>query len=187
MNRLRSPFLWPLIALAPPIAIIAGIGLAAQLPWRIAPLAGILVSVALHACWLLACVHRRGWVLAVVSFILSLRSFSVGLPITCPSLACTGAGLIGESLLALLALAPERSENWAARLARWRRARAAVTAEILLADGLAPWARAAFTHLLHGQTGDRQPLDRALLAAEISDAESTAATFSKYYGSPKSH
>lgn len=103
-----------------------------------------LLSIALHTAWLLPDLRRRSPLAASVCWLLcvwlarrGLHSDSTG----------TAAALLLEGIPLLLLSPPS---DWPDRIARWRRAQAAISSQLRLASGFFPWFREASHAFLHG-------------------------------------
>jgi hypothetical protein len=171
---LVSPFFWALAFLTPAAVWLTAAGLVPHLPATSPTGTAFLAAAALHASWLGGVAARRAWAAAAVAFWVCYPLCRDGIAIAAPGLAGFCPALLLESLLLCLTLALRPPSSWPDRLARWRRARAGITAQLLLADGLAPWAGDAVRRLFSGRAIHTQPVERALFAAEMEDAGAVA-------------
>jgi hypothetical protein len=179
-----SPFPGALAVLAPAAIWLTAAGLVPHLPATAPQGTAFLAAAALHASWLGGVAARRAWATAAVAFWVCYPLCRDGIAIAAPGLAGFCPALLLESLLLCLTLALRPPASWPERLARWRRARAASTAQLLLADGLAPWAADTARRLFSGRAIHAQPVERALFAAEMEDAGAVASTLPMLRRSP---
>jgi len=162
-----------LTALAAPLAFFCAQGAVEDVEysrrgaavWMLA----LLVAAALHCVWI-GLVRRGAGTLA-----------AAGCWLVCAVLAGTGLrawqlpapGWLAEGLLGSVACAGAGAGGFADRLARWRDARAAIAAQLEMAEGVVPWLRRCLGQAWSGMA--RSPIEAAHLTVQAALRQSVRA------------
>ncbi|MEZ5352302.1 MAG: hypothetical protein R2762_06660 [Bryobacteraceae bacterium] len=130
-----------------------------------------LAAAALHTAWLGSVVRRRAWLGGVVCWFVCLHlAFGAG-----------GHAAAAEIIALSLALGLHR-EPLDERLARWRRTRALIRAELENATGIWHWLAACQHAFFHNDHRRDTALERARFLVEMRDAERVAACLPPAHG-----
>jgi hypothetical protein len=167
--------LFPLLVVGGLASYVAGLGVQAywSLPSFPIPtgLFAQIVSAALHTGWMVSAGARRAPAVATACWLVSLwLCWHGALSVSPVSPAFTVALLLeGIALTRALALSPR--STWAERLARWRRARTDISAQLQMGQGVLPWMQDSLARFVAGAPDKPAGADYSRFLAEMADAE----------------
>jgi hypothetical protein len=130
-----------------------------------------LISAALHAAWIIPAARRTAAGLVLTGWLASLHFCHAGLALTGSGGQAFAYSLLAESITLLLALALSPTTSWGERLARWRRARAEISMQLRMGEGLVSWLMPSVQQLLIGTAAMPSGCDYRRFSAELADAE----------------
>jgi len=172
---MRKALLIPLAILSVPPTYLAGLGAAAC--WaahRGMPSVGLpaeFFSAALHLGWIAAASRHQATTVLLACFPFSVWLCRQGWALAQGEGAGWWAALCLESIPLALAWSFTPAPSWADRLARWRRARAAVSAQLHMGPGLVPWLRDTVRQLFCGAPDRAIGTAHQRFLAELAEAE----------------
>lgn len=134
-------------------------------------LVALVLALALHMAWILGAIERTAIGLIVVCWPISVTLCARGFHIAGLTAHPLSTALLLEIILLLSALALTPRASWAERLARWRRARAAIDVQLKMSDGLLPWIRRAAGAMVAGQAATPVSMTLRRMTAELADVE----------------
>lgn len=102
------------------------------------------LSAALHMGWSLSAGYRRAMLVTVVTWPVSVYFCRRGFDPMQAGLQSYTCAFFLEAIPLIMALSLASRSPWADRLARWRRARSAITAQLYMGEGLGSAARERF-------------------------------------------
>lgn len=172
---MRKTLLIPLAILSVPPTYLAGLGAAAC--WAVhrgMPSVGLpaqFFSAALHLGWIAAASRRHASAVMLVCFPLSVWLCRQGWALAQGEGAGWWAALCLEAIPLALAWSFTPAPSWSDRFARYRRARAAVSAQLHMGPGLVPWLRDTVRQLFCGAPDRAIGTAHQRFLAELAEAE----------------
>jgi hypothetical protein len=167
--------LFPLLAVGSLASYVAGLGVQAHSNGQalaVPPaLLSQVVSAALHTAWMVSTGNRRTPAVAAACWLVSLWLCWQGALAVSPASPAFVGALLLEGIPLILALALSPRSTWAERLARWRRARADISAQLQMGQGVLPWARESVVRFVAGAPDRPAGADYSRFLAEMADAE----------------
>jgi hypothetical protein len=136
-------------------------------PWNVEQV----LSAALHMAWICCAVSRRGAPVTVICWAASLYACYSGLCSLNKAEHSLAYALMLETIPLLLARALFPSPPLAERLARWRRARADISVQLRMSEGLFPWLPVSVVRFFKGPTESPAGTSYRRFLAELADAE----------------
>jgi hypothetical protein len=172
---MRKALLIPLAILSVPPTYLAGLGAAAC--WaarRGMPSVGLpaqFFSAALHLGWIAAASRHQASAVMLVCFPLSVWLCRQGWALVQGEGVGWWAALCLEAIPLALAWSFTSAPSWADRFARYRRARAALSAQLHMGPGLFPWLRDSARQFFSGAPDRAAGAGHQRFLAELADAE----------------
>jgi hypothetical protein len=165
----------PLVILGGFNAFLAGIGISQawmpqylSLPFLCLP---HLFSAALNASWIFPAARHRAPYLVFLAWLLSCHYCHQGLKSLSEDPNSMAGALFLETITLLLAQAVIPSPTWSERLTRWRRARAEISVQLHMGEGVLYWFPPALRRFLLGSSEMPSGTNYGKFVAQLRDAE----------------